>query len=62
MKIYTKTGDLGMTSLIGGKKVLKAELKIDAYGTVDELNCFIGVLRTFLDTKKEIFLIYERQL
>ena len=53
MKIYTKTGDLGMTSLIGGKKVLKAELKIDAYGTVDELNCFIGVVRTFLDVSNE---------
>ena len=45
MKIYTKTGDLGKTSLIGGQKVSKSELKIEAYGTVDELNSFIGLLR-----------------
>lgn len=44
MKIYTKTGDKGMTSLIGGSRVSKADLKIDAYGTVDELNAWIGVL------------------
>jgi cob(I)alamin adenosyltransferase len=45
MKIYTKTGDEGMTSLFGGKRVSKADLRIDAYGTVDELNCCIGLLR-----------------
>lgn len=45
MKIYTKTGDKGTTSLIGGEKVSKADLRIDAYGTVDELNSFIGLLR-----------------
>lgn len=45
MKIYTKTGDEGMTSLFGGKRVSKADLRIDAYGTTDELNSWIGVLR-----------------
>ena len=45
MKIYTKTGDQGTTSLFGGKRVSKAELRIDAYGTVDELNSFIGLNR-----------------
>lgn len=45
MKIYTKTGDKGITSLIGGKRVSKANLRIEAYGTVDELNSFIGLLR-----------------
>ena len=45
MKIYTKTGDQGTTSLFGGKRVSKAELRIDTYGTVDELNSFLGVVR-----------------
>lgn len=45
MKIYTKTGDVGETSLFGGKRVLKSELRIDAYGTLDELNSWIGLLR-----------------
>ena len=45
MKVYTKTGDKGKTSLIGGKKVSKADLRIEAYGTIDELNSFIGMLR-----------------
>ena len=45
MKIYTKTGDEGTTSLFGGKRVSKSDLRIDAYGTVDELNSYIGLLR-----------------
>jgi len=43
MKIYTKTGDKGKTSLIGGTKVFKSDLRIEAYGTVDELNSFVGL-------------------
>ena len=43
-KIYTKTGDLGKTSLIGGTKVPKSHIRIDTYGTVDELNSWIGVV------------------
>lgn len=45
MKIYTKTGDAGDTSLFGGKRVPKNALRIEAYGTVDELNSIIGVCR-----------------
>ncbi|WP_010177337.1 cob(I)yrinic acid a,c-diamide adenosyltransferase [Aquimarina agarilytica] len=45
MKIYTKTGDEGFTSLYGGKRVPKSNDRIDAYGTIDELNSFIGLLR-----------------
>ncbi|MBN8826160.1 MULTISPECIES: cob(I)yrinic acid a,c-diamide adenosyltransferase [unclassified Spirosoma] len=45
MKIYTKTGDKGQTGLIGGRRVSKADLRIDAYGTIDELNAWIGLVR-----------------
>lgn len=45
MKIYTKTGDKGTTSLIGGTRVAKSDLRIEAYGTVDELNSYIGLVR-----------------
>jgi len=44
MKIYTKTGDQGLTSLIGGTRVRKSDLRIDSYGTVDELNAHIGLV------------------
>ncbi len=47
-KIYTKTGDTGTTSLIGGTKVLKSSLRIDCYGTVDELNAHIGLCNDLL--------------
>ncbi len=43
LKIYTRTGDTGETSLFGGKRVLKSSLRVHAYGTVDELNSMIGV-------------------
>lgn len=45
MKVYTKTGDKGTTSLLGGVKVLKSHIRIDSYGTVDELNSAIGLIR-----------------
>ncbi|RYY36333.1 MAG: cob(I)yrinic acid a,c-diamide adenosyltransferase [Sphingobacteriaceae bacterium] len=45
MKIYTKTGDKGYTSLIGGTRVPKYHLRIESYGTVDELNSYIGLIR-----------------
>lgn len=48
MKIYTRGGDKGSTSLWGGKRVSKASLRIEAYGTVDELNVQIGMLRDIL--------------
>lgn len=45
MKVYTKTGDKGTTALLGGTRVSKAHLRLEAYGTVDELNSYIGLLR-----------------
>lgn len=45
MKIYTKTGDKGTTSLLGGTRVLKSHDRIEAYGTVDELNSYMGLVR-----------------
>ena len=51
MKIYTKTGDQGKTSLFGGTRVKKNNLRIDAYGTVDELNSHIGLIRDQLEDK-----------
>lgn len=48
MKIYTKTGDKGETSLFGGKRVWKDDLRISAYGTVDELNAVLGMAVTEL--------------
>ena len=47
MKLYTKTGDKGQTGLIGGTRVSKNDVRIEAYGTVDELNSFIGMLTTY---------------
>jgi cob(I)alamin adenosyltransferase len=52
MKIYTKTGDQGETSLLGGTRVLKSDRRIETYGTVDELNSFIGLIAD-LDPDKE---------
>ena len=45
MKIYTKTGDKGTTSLFGGTRVPKDHIRIESYGTVDELNSHIGLIR-----------------
>jgi len=45
MKIYTRTGDKGQTSLIGGTRVPKFDSRIEAYGTIDELNSFVGLIR-----------------
>jgi cob(I)alamin adenosyltransferase len=57
MKIYTKNGDKGTTSLIGGTRVPKHSLRIESYGTVDELNSYIGLIRD-----QEIDSIYKLQL
>ena len=48
-KIYTRTGDDGTTGLIGGARVTKDDLALEAYGTIDELNAHLGVLRAWAD-------------
>jgi cob(I)alamin adenosyltransferase len=60
-KIYTKTGDLGKTSLIGGTKVPKSHLRIESYGTVDELNSYIGLLSDHLTHKHSKKILKEIQ-
>ena len=61
LKIYTKTGDKGTTSLIGGTKVSKAHLRIEAYGTVDELNSYIGLCRDLLTDEEGRNILLETQ-
>jgi cob(I)alamin adenosyltransferase len=61
MKIYTKTGDKGETSLFGGKRVKKSHPRIEAYGTVDELNAFIGLLKDQEVNHKRSALLKEIQ-
>ena len=61
LKIYTKTGDLGSTSLIGGTKVLKSHIRIDAYGTVDELNAYIGLVGDYLEDENSKTTLKEIQ-
>lgn len=60
-KIYTKTGDKGTTSLIGGTKVSKSHLRIEAYGTVDELNSYIGLCKDLLEGIMPIIMLQEIQ-
>ncbi|MDC1107272.1 cob(I)yrinic acid a,c-diamide adenosyltransferase [Prolixibacteraceae bacterium] len=59
MKVYTKTGDKGKTSLLGGTRVDKFHPRLEAYGTVDELNSYIGMIRCFTEksSQEEIILI-----
>lgn len=67
MKIYTKTGDKGTTSLYGGVKVSKTHIRIDAYGTTDELNSFIGLIlandcskvieQQLVEVQKDLFML-----
>ncbi|MDY4462832.1 MAG: ATP:cob(I)alamin adenosyltransferase, partial [Prevotella sp.] len=47
MKVYTRTGDKGETSLVGGQRVKKCCQRIESYGTADELNSFLGLLMTY---------------
>ncbi|MFY9591555.1 MAG: cob(I)yrinic acid a,c-diamide adenosyltransferase [Bacteroidales bacterium] len=64
MKIYTKVGDKGNTSLLGGQIVRKDSLRIEAYGTIDELNSFIGMLLNFKidNSDKEIINFVQNRL
>ncbi|EKC81066.1 ATP:cob(I)alamin adenosyltransferase, partial [Alistipes putredinis] len=48
MKIYTKTGDQGTTSLVGGERVFKTDERVEAYGSVDELTAFVALLTDHL--------------
>jgi cob(I)alamin adenosyltransferase len=61
MKIYTKRGDKGKTSLIGGDRVSKSHIRIDAYGTTDELNSYIGILRSFVKDDLNVKVLAEIQ-
>lgn len=61
MKIYTKTGDKGETSLLGGKRVPKYHQRIEAYGTVDELIAFIGLLRDHQESNPYSSVLLEIQ-
>jgi len=64
MKIYTKTGDSGLTSLFGGGRVQKNAVRIEAYGTVDELNATIGVVRAHQPSQRvdEMLTIIQNEL
>ena len=67
MKIYTKTGDKGTTGLVGGTRLPKHDLRIDCYGTVDELNSYLGLIRdqaiskqsktTLIEIQNQLFII-----
>jgi cob(I)alamin adenosyltransferase len=60
-KIYTKTGDKGTTSLLGGTKVPKSHLRIEAYGTVDELNSYVGLCKDLLPDEQGRKILQEIQ-
>ncbi len=64
MKIYTRTGDQGQTSLIGGTRVPKYDDRIEAYGTIDELNSFVGLLRDHencdAESRKTLMIIQDK--
>lgn len=64
MKIYTKTGDQGQTSIIGGTRVNKNDLRIEAYGCIDELNAQLAMLREFLQSehRREHFIDIQKHL
>lgn len=61
MKIYTKGGDKGETALLGGTRVSKHHLRIEAYGTVDELNSFVGLARDRLEDETDRALLMQIQ-
>lgn len=61
LKIYTKVGDKGTTSLIGGTKVLKSDLRIEAYGTVDELNSYVGLCNDLITDQHSKAILKEIQ-
>lgn len=56
--VYTRTGDRGTTSLVGGVRVSKTHPRLEAYGTVDELNSHLGLLRTYLTDEADIAMLH----
>jgi cob(I)alamin adenosyltransferase len=60
-KIYTKTGDDGTSGLVGGNRVKKSDLRLEAYGTVDELNSWIGLIRSIVNNKNVAELLMDVQ-
>jgi cob(I)alamin adenosyltransferase len=61
MKIYTKTGDKGQTSLYDGTRIDKDSLRVDAYGTIDELNSYIGLSRNYVKDKEVDEILFKIQ-
>ncbi|MCB0575340.1 MAG: cob(I)yrinic acid a,c-diamide adenosyltransferase, partial [Saprospiraceae bacterium] len=63
-RIYTKTGDRGETALFGGRRVSKSHLRVDAYGTIDELNSFVGWLRDSVEQShvREVLMHIQQRL
>lgn len=61
MKIYTKTGDKGQTSLVGGVRVSKCCERLESYGTVDELNSYVGLLITYCTDEHDVGFLTEVQ-
>jgi cob(I)alamin adenosyltransferase len=61
LKIYTKSGDLGTTSLIGGTRVPKSHLRIETYGTIDELNSYIGLVNDWVTDDSSKVMLKEIQ-
>ena len=59
--IYTKTGDAGTTSLVGGTRVPKTHVRLESYGTIDELNANLGLLCTYLKDERDIRLMQKIQ-
>lgn len=62
MKIYTRTGDKGQTGLLGGQRVQKDDVRIQAYGTVDELNCHLGMLRDLAPSRAAFLIELQEKL
>jgi len=61
--VYTKTGDKGKTGLIGGTRVPKNDVRLEAYGTIDELNSYVGLLRSYTTGElTELLIVIQNQL
>ena len=60
-KVYTRTGDKGMTSLVGGVRIKKSDIRLEAYGTVDELSAHLGMLVSMINIDEERSLLIRVQ-